>query len=190
MFHWYFYLDTEALLVPLSTCAPSHNVSSQSKLEKHVPCGFAFVIVKHGNDKVLSYRIKRGPDCLDDLIKEQEKLATDIYQRKQSHQIYKSKPSTHKDTVNDCWICEKPFTNDEEKGLDHCHYSGAFLGWAHSECNLQGKSIKFTPVIAHNMAGYDIYHICSAINKCNPKNKFSVVPTTDEKYNSFTFLCG
>ena len=66
----FFYLDTEALLVPLSTCAPSHNVSSQSKLEKHVPCGFAFVIVKHGNDKVLSYRIKRGPDCLDDLIKE------------------------------------------------------------------------------------------------------------------------
>ena len=30
------YLDTEALLVPLSTCAPSPCVSSQVKLEKHV----------------------------------------------------------------------------------------------------------------------------------------------------------
>ena len=181
------YLDTEALLVPLSTCAPSPSISSQVKLEKHVPCGYAFVIVEHGNDKVLSYRIMRGPDCLDDLIKELEKLATDIYHRKQSHRIYKGKPSTHKDTVNDCWICKKPFTNDEQKVLDHCHYSGTFLGWAHSECNLQRKSINFTPVIAHNMAGYDIHHICSAINNCNPKNKFSVIPTTDEKYISFTF---
>ena len=67
------YLDTEALLVPLSTCAPSPSVSSQVKLEKHVPFGYAFVIVEHGNDKTLSYRIKRGPDCLDDLIKELQK---------------------------------------------------------------------------------------------------------------------
>ena len=37
------------------------------------------------------------------------------------------------------------------------------------------------------MAGYDIHHICDAINECNPKNKFSVIPTTDEKYISFTF---
>ena len=181
------YLDTEALLVPLSTCAPSSSVSSLVKLKKHVPCGYAFVIVEHGKEKVLSYRIKRGPDCLDDLIKELEKLATDIYHRKQSHRIYKSKPSTHKDTVNDCWIRKKPFTNDEEKVLDHCHYSGTFLGWAHSECNLQRKSKNFTSVIAHNMAGYDIHHICSAINKCNPKNKFSVIPTTDEKCITFTF---
>ncbi|MEO1764425.1 MAG: DNA polymerase, partial [Cyanobacteria bacterium J06629_18] len=43
------------------------------------------------------------------------------------------------------------------------------------------------PVIAHNMAGYDIHHICATINKCNPKNTFSVIPTTDEKYISFSF---
>ena len=48
------YLHTEALLVPLSTCAPSPSVSSQVKMEKHVPYGYAFVIVEHGNDKVLS----------------------------------------------------------------------------------------------------------------------------------------
>ena len=181
------YLDTEALLVPISTCTPSPNNSSQVKLEKHVPCGYTFVAVEHGNSNVVSYRIKRGPGCLDDLIKELETLARDIYHRKQSHRIYRGTPSTAKETVNDCWICKKPFTFDEEKVLDHCHYSGSFLGWTHSSCNLQRRSLNFTPVTAHNMAGYDIHHICTTINKCNPKNTVSVIPTTDEKYISFSF---
>ena len=37
------------------------------------------------------------------------------------------------------------------------------------------------------MAGYDIHHICTIINQNNANNKFSVIPTTDEKYISFTF---
>ena len=37
------------------------------------------------------------------------------------------------------------------------------------------------------MTAYDIHHICIIINKSNPKNKFSVIPTTDEKYISSTF---
>ena len=49
------------------------------------------------------------------------------------------------------------------------------------------KSINFTPVIAHNMAGYDNRHICTIINKSCSNKKFSVIPTTDEKFISFTF---
>ena len=36
------------------------------------------------------------------------------------------------------------------------------------------------------MAGYDIHYICTIINRSNA-NKFSVIPTTNEKYISFTF---
>ena len=67
------YFDTEALLVPMHTCSPAPNASGQMKLEKHVPCGYAFLIVEHGNDKVLWYRIKREPTCLEDFIQELEK---------------------------------------------------------------------------------------------------------------------
>ena len=67
------YFETEALLVPMHTCSPAPNASGQMKLEKHVPCGYAFVIVEHGNDKVLWYRIKREPNCLEDFIQELEK---------------------------------------------------------------------------------------------------------------------
>ena len=103
------------------------------------------------------------------------------------YRIFRGVPPIQKESVNQCWICETPYENDQEKVLDHCHYSGKFLAWAHSNCNLSRKSLNFTPVIAHNMTGYDIHHICTIINKSNPRNKFSVSPTTDEKYISFTF---
>ena len=48
------YLDTEAFLVPISTCTRSPNNSSQVKLEKGVPCKNAFVAVEHGNTNVVS----------------------------------------------------------------------------------------------------------------------------------------
>ena len=69
------------------------------KLEKHVPCGYAFAIVEHGNDKVWWYRIKREPNCLEDFIQELEKMIEDIYNRKQSHRFFRGEPSVPKESV-------------------------------------------------------------------------------------------
>ena len=142
-------------------------------------------IVEHRNDKVLWYRIKREPNCLEEFFQELEKIAKDIYNRKQSHRFFRSQPLVPKESLNDCWICLLKKT--KKKVLDHCQYSGNFLGWAQSQCNLKKKSKNFTPVIAHNMARFDIHQICTKINKSNANNKFSVISTTDEKYISFTF---
>ena len=127
---------------------------------------------------------------MEDFIQELEKIAKDNYNRKQSYRFFRGQPSGPKESVNDCWICNKPFEQDQEKVLDHCLYSGNISGWAHSQCNFKRKSKNFAPVIGHNMAGYDIHHICAIINKRNGNNKFSVIPTTDENYISFTFSVG
>ena len=115
------YFDTEALLMPMHTCSPATNASVQMKLEKNVPCGYAFVIIEHGIDKVLWYRIKRKPNCLEDFIQQLEEIAKDIYKRKQSHRVFRGQPSVPKESVKDCWICNKPFEEDQEKVLNHCH---------------------------------------------------------------------
>ena len=57
-----------------------------------------------------------------------------------------------------CWICQKEFGSDK-KVRDHCHFTGRFRGAAHNSCNLQFKKPKFTPVIIHNLSGYDTF-IC------------------------------
>ena len=134
------------------------------KLEKNVACGYAFIIVEHGIDKVLCYRTKRETNCLEYFIQELEKIANDIYNWKQSHRFFRGQPSVPKESVNNCWMRSKRFEEDQKKVLDHCQYSGSFLGWAHSQSNLERKSINFTPVIAQNMAGYGIHHICTIFN--------------------------
>ena len=181
------YFHTESLLVPIHTCCPAPNASGQMKLGKYVPCGYAFVSVEHGNDNVLWYRSKREPNCLEDFIQELEKMAKYIHNRKQSHRFFRCQPLVPKESVNDCGICNKFLEEYQKKVLDHCRYSGTFLGCAHSQCNRKRKSTIFTSVIAHNKAGYDNHHICTIFNKNNANNRFSVIPTTDEKDISFTF---
>ena len=116
--------------------------------KKHVPSGYAFIIVEHEKDEVLSWRIKRERNCLEDFIKELERIARDVYNRKKCYRFLRNDPPVPKEFVNDCWIRIKPLENDQEEVLDHCDYSGNFLSWTHSQYNLKRKSINFTPVIA------------------------------------------
>ena len=58
------------------------------KLEKHIPCGYVFIIVEHENDKLLSDRIKRE-NYSEDFIEELEKRAKDISNCKQYHLFFR-----------------------------------------------------------------------------------------------------
>ena len=86
--------------------------------------------------------------------------------------------------------CEKPFSEAEDQensiDLDHCHYTGKFLGWSH-ECNRARKNINFFPDVGHNIQNYDLHHICLALNNCEPTTTISVITATDKKYISMTF---
>ena len=54
------HFDTEALLVPIHTCASAPNASRQMKFEKHIAFGYAFFIIENGNDKLLSTESKEN----------------------------------------------------------------------------------------------------------------------------------
>ena len=58
-----------------------------------------------------------------------------------------------------CYIYEKEFSTDEKyrKVRDHCHYTGKYIGAAHSFCNLLYKIPREIPVVFHNGSTYD-YH--------------------------------
>ena len=98
----------------------------------------------------------------------------------------RGKEKKRKEDISECWICELPFARGEEKVLDHCHYTNKFLVWAHNTCNINRKTTNFIPVVAHNLANYDLHCIIRALNKSNPLNVFSVIPSTEEKFISMT----
>ena len=72
----------------------------KQKLEELVACGYAFAVVEHGKDKIVSDRIKRSPICLEDLIFNLLKLAEDIYNRNQVDRIFRFKPHRKNQSVS------------------------------------------------------------------------------------------
>ena len=90
------------------------------------------------------------------------------------------------DETENCWICEEAFATKDVKILDHCHFSGKFLGYAHTLCNLQRQRTKFSPIFAHNLANYDIHHVIRALKSGSENNTISVIPINEEKYVSLS----
>ena len=47
-----------------------------------------------------------------------------------------------------CYLCKAILDND--KNIDHCHYTGRALGMAYGKCNRERACPKRIPVVAHN----------------------------------------
>ena len=82
-----------------------------------------------------------------------------------------------------CWIRQKEFGEREKKVRDHCHFTGKKSGAAHVKCNLQFKKPKFTPVIFHNLSGYDSHLFVKNLGKS--EGNIKCIPNNEEKYISF-----
>ena len=84
---------------------------------------------------------------------------------------------------NSCWICKKLIDNDDEKVRDHCHITGKFRGAAHWDCNINFQLTKKTPVVFHNLRGYNSHLIFCELDKFDVK--ISIIPNRLEKYMAF-----
>ena len=78
-----------------------------------------------------------------------------------------------------CWICKEKIEFSELKVRDHCHFTGQFRGAAHSRCNLLFRKPKFTPVIFHNLFGYDSHLFVTKLRKDSGNVK--AIPNNEEK---------
>ena len=104
--------------------------------------------------------------------------------------------------AEECYICNKKYTDKDIRARDHCHITGKFRGSAHQECNLKLQlkleNIKI-PVIFHNLRGYDSHFIMQEIESIVKKHtykqigeekqmKINAIPNNMEKY--MTFMLG
>ena len=76
--------------------------------------------------------------------------------------------------------------NTENKVRDHCHITGKYREAAHYPCNINLKISKMTPLIFHNLKGYDSHLIFKGLSNFNVK--ISVIPNGLEKYMAFTLI--
>ena len=182
------YADFESIILPVSTAQPSTMYSFNQKVAKHIPCGYAYMVVGPDSKAVKPVKCYRGEDAVQHFIKS-------IIQEKEELKPILTTPKPLKLTVEEqeefdaatiCHICEKPM-NPEEKRRDHCHVTGSYRGASHNSCNLNFKVPSTIPIIFHNLKNYDAHHIMLEIGKFKEYD-LSIIPTTLEKYISFKMI--
>ena len=81
-----------------------------------------------------------------------------------------------------CYLCKLPLNND--KHIDHCHYTGRVLGIAHGKCNRERACSKKIGVVAHNSQNYDLHLIIRELCRDKDPSSIRLIPKTMEKYTS------
>ena len=149
------YADFESFIKPLDTCDLNPEGSYTKQYQKHEPSSFCYYI-KCFNDEVYEPKLVTymGEDTAQkfvEMLEEYIKIITNIPEKKM---IFGENEKGRSDEETKCCICNGEFDNDV-KVRDHCHFTGRYRGAAHNSCNLRYRKPNFTPVVFHNLSGYD-----------------------------------
>ena len=118
------------------------------------------------------------------MLEEDIKMICNIPMKKM---IFGEKERKQYEKENICWICKEEFNNDDFKNIkvrDHCHFTGKYRGAAHSICNLKYRKPNFTPVVFHNLSGYDSHLFIKKLGFS--EGDIDCIPNNEEKYISFS----
>ncbi|GFX28842.1 uncharacterized protein TNCV_4250811 [Trichonephila clavipes] len=140
------YADLESILGKISSCEQYPKISLTESIAKHVPCGFAYVIVGPDGTMIKPPTVFRGKNAIDQFL---TKLFDEEKSIHNSLRFVKSMTFSMTDEENIksptlCSICEIHVNGDALR--DHDHLTGAYRGAAHNSCNLNFKLANYIPV--------------------------------------------
>ena len=181
------YADFEAFTKEIQPIPQNDRVSFTQKYQHHQPSGFCYKIVGQNIKRCNLFRAKKNEDVSRKFV---EMLEEDIKNIHKQFNFSKkmvdltTKEQTEFKKAKICWICQKRFNEKDKKVRDHDHFTGKFRGAAHNQCNLQFKKPKFTPVIFHNLSGYDAHLFVKNLGVS--EGNIKCIPNNEEKYISFS----
>lgn len=199
------YADFEAITEKISGCQPNDDKSYTNAYQKHTDCGFGYKVVCCYDDKYSQpLKIHRGEKAVYTFMEyllDEVKYCKKVMKKEFNKPLIMTKEDEDKFLkANECYICNKKYTDKDIKVRDHCHITGKYRGSEHQECNLQlrlnPEEVKI-PVIFHNLRGYDSHFIMQEIgaivkNHTYKNNKgeekqmnINAIPNNMEKYMAF-----
>ena len=185
------YADVESFIKPIDTCGSNPKNSYTKQYQKHTPSGFCYYI-KCFDDEVYSQNpvtytaSTENEDVSQIFVNMLEENVKSIYKRfdKPKKMIFGAKEREEFDGATECWICHGEFSKDDKTVRDHCHLSGKYRGAAHNKCILKYRRPNFTPVLFHNLSGYDSHLFIKNLGVT--EGNINCIPNNEEKYISFS----
>ena len=180
------YADFESCIKSIDTCDPNPENSYTKQYQKHEPISFYYYIKSFDSEVSLPIKERSytGKNAEQVFLKYLEEDICAIANIEEKEIIFGEKEKERYNEETSCWICKKEFGKNEEKVKDHCHYTGRYRGAAHNECNLKYRKPDFTPVIFHNLSGYDSHLFIK--NLGFSEGNIDCIPNNEEKYISFS----
>ena len=181
------FADFESLTKKIQTCEANPEKCYTKKYQKHEIISFSYYI-KCFDDMVYEpvMRSYTGPDASKIFVEWLEKDIKIIANIPKKDMIFGKEKAERFNKETECWICKEEFKEDDKnkKVKDHCHFTGRYRGAAHNKCNLKYSIPKFTPVLFHNLAGYDSNLFIKELGFS--EGNIDCIPNNEEKYISFT----
>ena len=184
------YADFESLMKAILSSQPNPKKSYTEKMTHHKPISFCYYVKCSFDDnfsKKVEYTLEsEDEDVAEKFVEMLEQEIKSIYKdHPQKYMTFTKKDDDNYKKSDSCWICEKAFTDEKDyKVRDHCHYTRKYRGAAHNSCNILFRRPKFTPVIFHNLAGYDAHLFIKNLGVS--EGNIDCIPNNEEKYISFT----
>ena len=179
------YADFECFIKPIQVCNPDDKSSYTKQYQKHERYSFCYYIKCFDDEiyepKLVSYTGEDASQKFVEMLEEDIKIITNIPEK----MIFKIQEEIHYEKETKCWICNGKFDDDKNyKVRDHCHFTGRYRGAAHNLCNLKYRKPNFTPVVFHNLSGYDSHLFIK--NLGFSEGNIDCIPNNEERYISFT----
>ena len=183
------YADFESCIKSIHTCDLNPENSYAKQYQKHEPISFYYYIKCFDSEVYLpikerSYTGKNAERVFLKYLEEDIKMIANIPKKEI---IFGEKEKERYNEETRCWICKGEFDDkdkNKEKVKDHCHYTGRYRGAAHNVCNLNYRNPNFTPVVFHNLSGYDSHLFIK--NLGFSEGNIDCIPSNEEKYISFS----
>ena len=181
------YADFESILESMDSVEPrSPNEPYTNEVNQHTPSGWSVYSKFAYGDVDDLLRLYRGKDCIETFCNYIEGEARRLYHMLPElpmSPLTKKKWKKYKKATK-CHICYKPFTLRDPKVRNHCHYTGFYIGPAHSLCNLRYKIPSYIPVVFHNLSGYDAHLFIRELGAHT--SDMEVIAKNKEDYISFS----
>ena len=178
------YADFEFFIKPLDTCELNPESSYTKQYQKHESSSFCYIKCFDNEvyePKLVSYTGEDAAQKFVEMLEEDIKIIANIPEKKMIFEK-EEKERFHKETK--CWMCNEEFNDKDVKVRGHCHFTGRYRGAAHSNCNLNYRKLNFTPLVFHNLSGYDSHLFIK--NLGFSAGNIDCIPNNEERYISFT----